>query len=131
MLDGKNPENSAPVRFTDIDADVWYAPYVERLAELGVTVGCSEDPDNYCPDTAVTRAQMATLLVRAFDLPEADPVGFTDTARTVHAPNIDASHAAGVTDSCSDEPLKFCPWEPNSRAEVATYFVRARAYAAE
>ena len=131
VLDGKNPENTSPIRFTDVDANVWYAPYIERLAELKVTVGCSEDPARYCPDKQVTRAQIATLLVRAFGLPEAAPVGFTDTDRTVHAPNIDASYAAGVTGSCSDEPLKFCPWEDNSRAEVATYLVRARTYAAQ
>lgn len=131
VLDGKNPENISPVRFADVDSNVWYAPYIERLAELQVTVGCSEDPDHYCPDKKVTRAQMATLLVRAFDLPEAESEGFTDTSRTIHAPNIDASHAAGIADSCSVDPLKFCPREGTSRAEMATYLVRGRMYAAQ
>ena len=130
VLDGMNPDPVSSVRFTDVDPKVWWAPYVERLADLNVTLGCTADPDNYCPDVEVTRAQMATLLKRAFALPAAEPVGFVDTARTVHAPNIDSSHAAGITDSCSADPLKFCPLDSNSRAEVAGYLLRGRNFAA-
>ena len=98
---------------------------------LGVTVGCSKGPDLYCPDVVVTRAQMASFLTQAFELPAAPPVGFTDIARTIHAPNIDSSYAAGVTVSCSVDPLRFCPWDSNSRGQVATYLVRGRNLVAE
>ena len=128
VLDGMNPDPVSSVRFTDVDPKVWWAPYVKRLADLNVTLGCTEDPDKYCPDTEVTRAQMATLLKRAFTLPAAEPVGFVDTARTVHAPNIDSSYAAGITGSCSADPLKFCPWDSNSRAQVAGYLLRGRSF---
>ena len=128
VLDGMDPDPVPSVRFTDVDPKLWWAPYVERLAELDITVGCTEDPDKYCPDIEVTRAQMATLLKRAFGLPAAEPVGFVDTARTVHAPNIDSSYAAGITDSCSADPLKFCPLDSNSRAQVATYLLRGRSF---
>ena len=37
-----------------------------RLAEAGITLGCRER--EYCPDESVTRGQMASFLVRAFDL---------------------------------------------------------------
>ena len=131
VLDGMNPDPVSSVRFTDVDPKVWWAPYVERLADLNVTLGCTADPDKYCPDTEVTRAQMATLLKRAFALPAAEPVGFVDTARTVHAPNIDSSYAAGITGSCSADPLKFCPWDSNSRAQVAGYLLRGRNFAAQ
>ena len=130
VLDGMNPDPVSSVRFTDVDPKVWWTPYVERLADLNVTLGCTEDPDKYCPDTEATRAQMATLLKRAFALPAAEPVGFVDTARTVHAPNIDSSYAAGIIDSCSADPLKFCPWDSNSRAQVAGYLLRGRNFAA-
>ena len=130
VLDGMDPDPVSSVRFTDVDPKVWWASYIERLAELKVTIGCREDPDHYCPDVEVTRAEMATLLKRAFDPPAAEPVGFVDTARTVHAPNIDLSYAAGIIDSCSADPLKFCPWDSNSRAEVAGYLLRGRNFAA-
>ena len=131
VLDGMDPDPVSSVRFTDVDPKVWWGPHVERLADLNVTLGCTEDPDKYCPDTEVARAQMATLLKRAFGLPSAEPVGFVDTARTVHAPNIDSSHAAGIIDSCSADPLKFCPWDFSSRAQVAGYLLRGRNFAAQ
>ena len=55
-------------RFADVDAAQWWAPYVERLAELGLTKGCSADPAEFCPDAFVSRGQMATFLVRAMGL---------------------------------------------------------------
>ena len=47
-------------RFSDIDADGFSARYVERLAELEITLGCKTDPLRFCPDESVTRAQMAS-----------------------------------------------------------------------
>jgi hypothetical protein len=42
---------------------------INRIAEAGVTRGCNPPAgDNFCPDTPVTRAQMATFLTRALDL---------------------------------------------------------------
>ena len=52
-------------RFSDIDADGFSARYVERLAELEITLGCKTDPLRFCPDQSVTRGQMASFLVRA------------------------------------------------------------------
>ncbi len=42
--------------------------WIERLAAEGVTAGCSQNPPLYCPDASVTRGQMATFLVRTFNL---------------------------------------------------------------
>ena len=98
---------------------------MERLAEIGVTKGCNTDPLQYCPDQPVTRAQMASFLVRALDLPPAPPAGFTDTAGNTHEADIDALAAARVTKGCSTTPLLYCPERPVSRAEMATFLVRA------
>jgi hypothetical protein len=49
--------------FNDIDDDV-YAAYINRLFELGITGGCA--PSAFCPDSPVTRAQMAVFLVPSF-----------------------------------------------------------------
>ena len=40
----ESPSTEAGPRFSDVDAGVWWAPYVERLADLGVTTGCATDP---------------------------------------------------------------------------------------
>ena len=49
-------------RFADVDADEWWAPYVERMAELGISTSCSGDPLRYCPDEAVSRGELAAFL---------------------------------------------------------------------
>ena len=125
-LDGGDPVGGERPRFGDVGTGDWWAAHTERLAELGVTEGCSADPILFCPEDAVTRAQMATFLVRAFDLEQAAPTGFGDTAGTVHAANIDALAGAGVTVGCSSSPLRYCPHDPVTRAQTATFLVRAR-----
>ena len=130
VLDGKNPDPVTTVRFTDVDATAWWAPYVERLAELGVTIGCKEDPDIYCPDIEVPRSQMASFLARAFDLPAVEHVGFTDVRGPVHSANIDSAYVAGIMETCSVDPLKFCTRRSTTRGEFATYLIRGRTYVA-
>ena len=68
-VDGADPDPSGVSSFTDVSPVRWWAPYTNRLADLEVTRGCSEDPPRYCPDQSVTRAQMASFLARAFELP--------------------------------------------------------------
>ncbi len=125
VLDGTNPARQAATRFDDVDAGVWWAPYTDRLAELGVTNGCATGPLRFCPDEAVTRGQMAAFLVRAFGLAEASPAGFADTAGDTHAASIDALAAVGITTGCGTSPLRYCPSKPVTRAEMATFLYRA------
>jgi len=62
---GESPSTSL-AGFSDVPADVWYAGFVARLAELGVTVGYGDG--TFHPDAPITRAEVAAMLVRAFDL---------------------------------------------------------------
>lgn len=112
-------------RFADVDPHAWWAGHVERLADLGVTTGCKTDPVSYCPHQPVTRAQMATLLVRAFNLKQGPSAGFADTDGTTHEAHIDALAAAGITAGCNTDPLRYCPHQPVTKAEMATFLVRA------
>ena len=124
LSDG-DPGATATGRFADVDAGQWWASHVERFADLGITVGCAQEPLRYCPDRPVTRAAMATFLSRAFGLRGAAPAGFADTAGSVHEDAIDALAAAGITAGCESEPLRFCPSRPVTRAEMATLLARA------
>ena len=82
---GERPSQS-DTRFTDVAAGSWWAPHVERLAEMGVTSGCSVRPLRYCPDRPVTRGQMAAFLARALGLvavpapPQSSPPASGSTA---------------------------------------------------
>ena len=113
-------------RFADIEVDVWWMPYTERLADLGITVGCKSEPLKYCPDRAVSRAQMATFLYRAFSLPEAEaPAGFEDVLSDHWAASyINALAASGITVGCKSEPLRYCPSRSVTRAQMATFIYR-------
>lgn len=55
--------------FVDLPPGSFSAGAAERLFALGVTNGCALDPRRFCPHAAVTRAEMASFLARAFGLP--------------------------------------------------------------
>ena len=125
VLEGADPGAVGSSRFEDVDGDVWWAAHVERLADLGITVGCSRRPARFCPHEAVSRAQMASFMVRAFGLEAAPAAGFVDTETSSHRANIDALFAAGVTRGCVAEPLTYCPARPTTRAQMASFLHRA------
>ena len=122
---GEEPAEAGSSRFSDVDAGVWWAPYVEALADLGITKGCDTEPLRFCPDESVTRAQMASFLVRAFALDAAGSAGFADTAGNTHEEHIDALAAARYTAGCAVGPLRYCPDQAVTRAEMATFLARA------
>ena len=122
-LDGIEPPGVASPRFVDVDVGQWWAPHVERLAELGVTQGCATNPARYCPNQPVTRAQVATLLTRAFDLAPGFSPGFVDIAGSSHADSIAALAAANLTAGCASEPARYCPDDAVTRGQMATFLM--------
>ena len=119
-----NPPTADVSTFADVGASHWWSPYVERLAALGVTQGCTAVPARFCPNDPVTRAQMASFLVRAFELEAGPSAGFSDVdTDDTHAANIDALAASGVTAGCT--PARFCPRRHTTRAQMATFLARA------
>ena len=125
VLDDAESSTVATPSFSDVDYGAWWAPFVERLFEMGITVGCGRDPLQYCPDSSVSRAQMATFLKRAFDLEPAPAAGFTDVSGASHGANINALAAAGITVGCSRDPLQYCPDRSVTRAQMASFLARA------
>jgi len=97
--------------------------YIEAIAAVGVTLGCNPpDNDRFCPSRILARSDMATFLVRAFDLPTADGDFFRDDGG-VHEPAINALAQAGVTIGC--RAGEYCPTSPITRGQLATFLVRA------
>jgi hypothetical protein len=70
LLKGKHGSSYIPPVATGVFSDVsigsFAADWIEQLAAGGITSGCG---GLYCPNTNVTRDQMAVFLVRAFNLP--------------------------------------------------------------
>ena len=111
-------------RFADVDADEWWAPHVERMAELGIDTGCSQSPAKYCPESSVNRGHMAIWLARGFELPNPGQYGFTDIGGS-NAHNADRVVAAKITTACNREPLKFCAGTGVTKAQMAVFIFRA------
>ena len=122
---GVQPSESSS-RFSDVADDSWYRPYVERIAELGVTVGYTDG--TFRPDQPVKRSQMALFLTRAFGL--ADPGAGSDyfvdvDADSVAGVAIEALRLAGITKGCATSPARYCPIRPVRRDQMATFLHRA------
>ena len=52
--------------FTDDNGDP-HEDSINSLAAAGITQGCNDTNDHYCPDQPITRGQMATLLARVLE----------------------------------------------------------------
>ncbi|MGH8913487.1 MAG: S-layer homology domain-containing protein [Acidimicrobiia bacterium] len=66
---GLEIDPSSTDHFTDDDGHVLEAS-INRIADEGITVGCNPPTNNhFCPQRLLTRAETATLLTRALDLP--------------------------------------------------------------
>ena len=126
ILDGADTTPVVSGVFSDVDYAEGYAPFADRLSELGVTRGCATGPLRYCPDRSVTRGQMAAFLVRAFGLEAGSAAGFTDV-ETGHTfvDDIDALAASRITAGCATGPLRYCPERHVTRAQMATFLARA------
>ena len=91
--------------------------------ENGITGGCSTDPPLFCPDSPVTRGQMATFLDRALDLPAATADYFTDDETSIFEASINRVREAGIAFGCS--ATKFCPNSSVTRGQMAAFLDRA------
>lgn len=114
-------------RATDVRADAWYFSDVERMIATGVVVLPADG--TFRPLEPLTRLEMALFLVRAFPaLREvAEPVGvFSDVpAMWNGAGAVEGILDAGVTSGCPAESLSYCPDQPVTRGQMASFLVRA------
>jgi hypothetical protein len=103
---------------------------INRLAASGITLGCTTSGHSFCPDEPVTRAQMASFLARAFDLPAASGDAFDDDDHgwSTHEDNINRLAATGITRGCTPDGASFCPAEPVSRGQMAGFLHRSEGY---
>lgn len=63
-----SPPTPGSQRFNDVPPSNIFYNFIDRMAVLNITSGCSVAPPLYCPGDPVTRAQMAAFMVKAFML---------------------------------------------------------------
>jgi hypothetical protein len=121
---GSDAPAPAPVPgpFVDVPGDATHASAIGRLKDLGVVEGCGGG--RYCPDAAVTRAQMASFLQRALELPAGPVDRFADVhPASTHAAAIGAVAEAGITLGCTGD--SYCPADRIRRDQMASFLQRA------
>lgn len=107
--------------FDDVSGGA-HAESIEIVAELGVSTGCG-DGSNFCPRSLVTRAQMASFLTRALDLPDSKTDWFTDDNGTVHEASINAVAEAGISLGIGNG--QYSPEGTVTREQMASFITRA------
>jgi hypothetical protein len=118
------PACTAPV-FNDVPCSNGFASWINELVARGVTGGCGGG--NYCPNSAVTREQMAVLLLKTrFGPTYTPPACSNPTFSDVPCSNpfsswIYALVAQGVTSGCGGGA--YCPTSPVGRGQMAVFVV--------
>ncbi|MBZ5535397.1 MAG: S-layer homology domain-containing protein [Acidobacteriia bacterium] len=115
------------VEFADVPATHPFFNSIGRLSAHGITAGCGGG--NYCPDTSVTREQMAIFIERALGV-NTPPAPIQQTFEDVPAaqfsyPFIEDFATRGITAGCSVTPRLYCPASPVSREQMAIFIERA------
>lgn len=111
---------SAGTPFTDI-SDSQFIGNINWAYDNGITAGC--DTDRFCPKATVTRDQMASFLVRMFNLPSTTQDYFTDDEANIHEGSINRLAASGITGGCAAN--KYCPKAGVTREQMASFIARA------
>ncbi len=111
--------------FDDVSYDNPYRTDIARLASVGLVSGTSRT--TYSPAQLVTRAQMATFLVRAHEFARnkalpAGPDAFTDDNGSPYETNINQAAAAGITTGTG--PGTFSPYAGVRRDQMALFMAR-------
>ena len=113
--------------FTDDDGNV-HEDNIETIAAMGVSVGCGDPEDNlYCPSRTVTRAQMATFLIRALDeTAEENPrvSRFSDVPPGAWYLGY-VERLADLNIARAETGGAFRPSDPLTRLEMAVWMTRA------
>ncbi len=117
--------------FVDVPESYWAYGYIERLYGAAITSGCLVTPLTYCPDSTVTRAQMAVFLLKGIHGSSYTPpaingnTGFGDVATDYWAAAwIKQLAAEGITSGCGAGI--YCPDATVTRAQMAVFLLKAK-----
>jgi Glucose / Sorbosone dehydrogenase/S-layer homology domain len=118
----------APYTFADVTPTYFAWPFVEAIYTRAITSGCGGD--NYCPESTITRAEMAVFLLIAehgpgYTPPPATGTVFNDVpAGSFAAAFIEQLAHEGVTTGCGGG--NYCPGSPTTRDQMAVFLLLAK-----
>jgi hypothetical protein len=111
--------------FLDVPPDHLFYTVIGKLSARGITLGCGGG--NYCPDSPVTREQMAAFIIRAlgqFNPPTPSQQRFADVppSNAFYA-FIEEMAVKQITVGCGGG--NYCPSNPVTREQMAAFIIRA------
>jgi hypothetical protein len=120
------PSVGSSTGFTDVSSSHWAAAWIKQLAAEAITGGCGSGV--YCPESTVTRAQMAVFLLKSIHNASFSPPPATGTFADVSADHwaaawIEQLAKEGITSGCRSS--EYCPENPVTRAQMAVFLVKA------
>lgn len=122
-LDTKNIKKNPG--FKDVPSNLWNFGAIAAVAEKGIFSGYADG--RFGPDDKITRAQMASILIKAFDFhyysysSTGNP--FKDIEKLAsHQDSVYTLHKLGITSGTS--PTTFSPNHPISRAQAAVLIIK-------
>lgn len=112
--------------FGDVSNNYWAQDWITEFANRSITSGCGGG--NYCPDSPVTREQMAVFILRGihgstYVPPPAGGIFNDVPVSHPYANWIEQLAVEGITGGCGGG--NFCPGNTVSRAQMAVFLVRA------
>lgn len=115
---------STDVDHFDDDAGNAHEADIDRLAAAGITTGVGER--RYDPEGTLTRAQVASMLARAWRLADPGTRRFGDVSG-LHGPAVEAVAEAAVARGCTPEGDAYCPDRQVRRDQAAAFVSRSLA----
>ena len=114
--------------FEDVGDSV-HSPAISALEKAGILEGTGCGGDRFCPNERLERWVMAVWITRAVESGDPNPMAvapFTDVDSGVWwAPHVERLNHLGITRGCATGPARYCPQEPVTRAQMATFLARA------
>ncbi len=119
--DAGNGGSDAP-QFIDLGNYAWAADAINTLADDGIIRGTTSD--TYSPGRNITRADFASLLVRAFKLESDNTENFADvSASDYFAPELAIARNTGIVNGIGDN--KYAPRNTITRQDMMVIVYRA------
>lgn len=127
------PTNPVSVCFTKAYTDVPLGSFAEQfihaVSGAQITQGCGGSM--FCPGDAMTRGTMARWMELArhgagYTVPRCVGI-FADVPceTTPNADYIEAFYNEGITAGCATNPLRYCPNDPVTRAQMAVFIMKS------
>ena len=120
--------------FDDVPASSPFAPWIEELARIEVTAGCTSPPPpalpSYCPTNPVNRQQMAVFLMKAWlgtNFTPGSCMGVFDDVDCLtnpFAPWIELLSYYQIAGGCQANPPLYCPTDATKRKQMAVFLVK-------